>query len=330
MSTMRQKTFDEKVKTLPATDILCTTFFDTWVFLNQRTAPFWLITALWDRISWTEYRVTAHLCIKAVGAPNLLIHWRFPHENVWHCETISFDKTMMPPPLCENFRCQDCFQKPKSSHTKFFRPLWQNSLTEPWCPPPLHENFGTMYFFETQNGSPTNFLGAVKRKYVDRKSWCRSPFSSNQNFISIPESFWNDEGFPNEVFQRCETIFFSKNLWYSLLCLKNFLYQFFFEMQNGSPTSFLGVMRHKELFHRTVMSPPLPPGLPMHGNFRHQKFFEIQMFSPTRFIVSVKKNSTVNGEILFWCKKNSIPEFFRKTEWLNGYTTKFIGFMRHK
>ena len=59
-----KKKLDENVNTLPATDILCTKLFDTWVFLNQRTAPIWLITALWDRISGTENRVTAHLCLK--------------------------------------------------------------------------------------------------------------------------------------------------------------------------------------------------------------------------------------------------------------------------
>ena len=111
---------------------------------------------------------------------------------------------------------------------------------------------------------------------------------------------------------------------------QNFLYQIFFEMQKGSPTSFLYVMRHKEFFDRTVMSPPLPPGLPMHDKFPHQKFFEIQICSPTIFIVSVKKSSTVNGENLLWCIKISAPEFFWNTERLNGYTTKFIGTMRHK
>ena len=40
---------------------------------------------------------------------------------------------------------------------------------------------------------------------------------------------------------------------------QNFLYQIFFEMQKGSPTSFLGVLRHKEFFDRNVMSPRPPP-----------------------------------------------------------------------
>ena len=56
----------------------------------------------------------------------------------------------------------------------------------------------------------------------------------------------------------------------------------------------------------------------------------MQMCSPTRLIVSLKKSSTVNGENLLYCIKIPIPEFFWNTERLNGYTTKFIGTMRHK
>ena len=221
-------------------------------------------------------------------------------------------------------RYNECFS------TKFFGTVRQNTLTKPWWPllcvkisdarillknrtVPIRnffllwdkifwqnrdalllcmKIFGTRYFCETQKGSLTNFLITVKQKKFDRKSWCRSPFSAIQKFISIPESFWNNEWIPNEVFQCCETKKIRKNC-DTPYYLSKFYVSVFFETHKGSPTNFLGVMRHKEIFDRTVMS-PTPSRPPVNDNFRHQKFFEIEMCSPTRFIVSVKKKR--NGE----------------------------------
>ena len=141
---MRQKKFDKNVKTLVATDILCIKFFGTWVFLNPRTAPVWLITALWDRIFSKENRVTAHLCIKTVGAPNLLIHWRFPHENFWHCETINSDKTVMPSYSAWKFSVPRTFSKHGRVPLRIFSSLWnKNKSTENLdaVPPSSPSNF---------------------------------------------------------------------------------------------------------------------------------------------------------------------------------------------
>ena len=128
-----------------------------------------------------------------------------------------------------------------------------------------------------------------------------------------------------------------------LLCNKHFGTTYFFETQKGfrtnffgtvihsSVTSFLGVLRHKEFFDRTVMSPTPPPCA-----FLCMTIFDTRSSLNYRCVplrdlwLVLKKNSTVNGEILFWCTKISIPEFFRNTERLNGYTTKFVGTMRHK
>ena len=139
-----KKKFDKNVKTLAATDILCIKFFDTWVFLNPRTAPVWLITALWDRIFSKENRVTAHLCIKTVGAPNLLIHWRFPHENFWHCETINSDKTVIPSYSAWKFSVPRTFSKHGRVPLRIFSSLWnKNKSTENLdaVPPSSPSNF---------------------------------------------------------------------------------------------------------------------------------------------------------------------------------------------
>ena len=216
----------------------------------------------------------------------------FLHEIFWHCETKHFDKTVMTPPLCENFGCKDSFEKPKGSHTNFFRPVRQTILTELGCLPSLHESFWFQVLFQNTEGFPYEFFKHCETKKIWQKIVMPFPFSAIQNNISIPEIFWNDEWFPNEIFQCCETKIFRKNC-DTPYYLSKFAVSVFFHFHKGSPTSFLGVMRHKEFFDRTVMSPP-PSRPPLNDNFRHQKFFEIQMCSPTIFIISVKKK--FNGE----------------------------------
>ena len=74
-------------------------------------------------------------------------------------------------------------------------------------------------------------------------------------FFKKPKSFWNDEGIPNEVFQTCETKSFRKKRDTPSYATKYSVSVFFWK-QKGSPTNFLGVIRHKKIFDRTVMSPP--------------------------------------------------------------------------
>ena len=263
LSVLWVKNVDKSLMTLPAAAILCIKIFDSWIFLNQKTAPFWFFTALWERSFLTENRVTAHLCIKIFGTPKCVIHWMSPRELFWlfwYCETKHFEKTVMTPPLCENFGCKDSFEKSNGSHTIFFSPLRQKFLTDPWCPPPLHESFWYQVRFSKHRGVRLRIFSALWNKKKSTKSWCRCFFSAIHSFISVPESFWNNEASRMKFFSAVRQNFFGKTVilppMHQIL-----LYQIFFEMQNGSPTSFLGVMRHKKFFDRTVMSslPPLPP-----------------------------------------------------------------------
>ena len=187
-------------------------------------APVWIITALWDRIFSKENRVTAHLCIKTVGAPNLLIHWRFPHENFWHCETIISDKTVMPSYSARNNSVPCTFSKHRRVSLQNFSALWFTVRIPVFS-----------VLWDTKNFSTD--------------LWCHQP---------SPWAF------------LCMTIFDTRGFW----------------------------------------------------NYRCVPLRDLSLV--------LKKNSKVNGEILFWCIKISIPEIFRNTERLNGYTTKFIGTMRHK
>ena len=125
------KKIDKIVMTLPATAKLCRKVLETWILLNQKTAPFWFFTALWDRFFSTEDRDTDHFCIKTFGDPNLLVHWRLPHEKFRQSETINFDKTVMPSYSAWNFSVPGTFSKHKMVPLRFFLALWKkNKSTE--------------------------------------------------------------------------------------------------------------------------------------------------------------------------------------------------------
>ena len=185
---MRQKKLDENVNILPATDILCIKIFDTWIFFNQRTAPIWPFTALWDRFFCTENRVTAHLCIKKFGAPNLLIHWRFPHENFWHCETINSDKTVMPSYSARNFSVPGNFSEHRRVPLQIFLAMWikKNST-------------------ENRDAVP---LSSPSKTFLNTKKLLKGQRDPEWSFSVL----WDKK--------------FSKKAWYSLLCIKTFCIRF--------------------------------------------------------------------------------------------------------
>ena len=195
----------------------------------------------------------------------------------------------------------------------FFTTVRQKFLTEPWCPPPLHENFGTRYFFETQNGSLTIFLGTVKQKQVDRKSWCRSPFSSSHNFISIPKSFWNNEGIQNEVFQSCGTKIFRKRRDTPTYASKISVSDFFLKAEKF-PYQFSRCYETQRNFRQKCDVTTPTRALLCMTIFDNRSFLKCRCV-PLRDLSLVGKNSsTVNDEILFWCIKFSISEIFWNTE----------------
>ena len=109
---------------------------------------------------------------------------------------------------------------------------------------------------------------------------------------------------------------------------QNFLYQIFIEMQKGSPTSFLGVMRHKEFFDRNVMlQPHLPPPSFAWQFSTPEVFWNADVFPYETYRYCEKK-------VQRWMVKSSsdarISPYPKFSEIQNGYTTKFIGTMRHK
>ena len=157
---------------------------------------------------------------KNVGAPNLLIHWRFPHEIFWHCETINSDKTVMPSYSAWKFLVPRTFSKHGRVPLRIFWSLWnKNKSTEnrDVVPP----------------SSPSNTFFHTK-KLLKRR---RDPKWS----LSV---LW-DKKFPEKsvILPPIHQIF---------------LYQIIFWKQKGSPINFLGVMRHKK-FSRELWCHHPPP-----------------------------------------------------------------------
>ena len=247
--------------TLTATAILCKKISDSWIFLNQKTALIWFFTALWDRFFLTEIRVTAHLCIKIFGTPNCVIHWMFPHELFGYCETKHFNKTVMTLPLCENFWCQNSFEKSNGSHTIFFRPLRQNVLTEQWCPPPLIESFWYQVRFRNTERFAYEFFSAL-----------RNQKKLTENRDAVPPSPPSTVLFPNqkvsETTKGSRMKFFSavrQNFFGKTVILppmhQILLYQVFFWNAEGFPYQFSRCYVTQRISRQNcdVVTPPFPP-----------------------------------------------------------------------
>ena len=217
-------------------------------FWIRRRLPFDFLRH-WDRIFLTENRVTAHLCRKIFGDPKLLIQWRFPHESFWHSETINYDKTVMHSSSAWNFSVLGTFSKHRRFPLRFFLAMWNKNKST--------ENLDAV----------TPFLHPI---FFKNQKASETTKGSRMKFFSPVRQ---------KVFEKSVIL---RPMQQKIFCIS------FFWKQNNSPTNFLGVMRHKKIFDRTVMSQP-PSRPPLNDNFRHQKFFEMQMCSPTRLIVSVKK-----------------------------------------
>ena len=110
----------------------------------------------------------------------------------------------------------------------------------------------------------------------------------------------------------------------------NFSVSDYFLKAERFPYQFSRCYETQKIFERTVMSPPPARALLCMTIFDTRSFLKYRCVPLRDLSLVWNKSSTVNGEILFWCIKISIPEVFRNTERLNGYTTKFIGTMRHK
>ena len=254
IGTMRHKKKSEKPLMLPRPSMR--EIFRYNISSNQRKALIRFSTALWDKKCSTKTRDTPILCMKFIWYPK--------NFETTKCSPMFFlllwDKNFWQNRdallLCTKILVQGTFSKHRMVPLRIFLALW-------------NENMST----ESRDAVPRSPPAIILFPYQKASETTKG---SRMKFFSA-------------VRQK----FFEKLVIFPPMH-QNFMYQIFFEMQKGSPTSFLVVMRHKKIFDRTVMSPPLPPGLPMHDNFRHQKFFEIQICSPTIFIVSVKKK--FNGE----------------------------------
>ena len=172
--------------------LVCMKRFDTRVFLKPRRVPLWNFSVLWDK--------------------------KYPSEN---SDTPS--SLPVPPLIHKVFRSQKFSEAQKGSSMKFFVSVqWdKKSSTEKRDnpPPPLmDEIFWYPKFSETQKSSTTMFFVLVRWDKKNRRKNVIYP-SYAWNF-SIPEFFWNIEGFPTKFFGIVRQKKFNEKMWYLLFCIK--------------------------------------------------------------------------------------------------------------
>ena len=122
---------------------------------------------------------------------------------------------------------------------------------------------------------------------------------------SIPEIFWNTEGFFYEMFQCCVTKNVVRKSWYPLLMHKMFRYQTFSETRKSSPRTFFRTVRQKTSTENrdiTFLSTNfwMPEIL-----FKHRGV-PLRSFS----VLWDRKFSTENQDIRIYAEIFSIPQVF--------------------
>ena len=116
-------------------------------------------------------------------------------------------KIVIPPPLLhEKFRYQNFSETRKGSCTKFFGTVRQNTFDgKTWYPPPLVRNIFRYPNLVKQWKVPLRkFSAQWDKKFSTENLDTPSPALLSINF-SIPETFWNTEGFLYEMIRYCET-----------------------------------------------------------------------------------------------------------------------------
>ena len=130
------------------------------------------------------------------------------------------------------------------STTKFFKTSRQKTSKENRDIPVLcRKFFGSRNFLKYRRVLSRNVSVVWDKKPRQKIVICPSYAKKS----SIPEIFWNTEGFFYEMFRFCEAKNVDKKSWYPLLMHKVFRYQIFSETQRSSPTKFFGTVRRKTL-----------------------------------------------------------------------------------
>ena len=144
---------------------------------------------------------------KKVGAPNLLIHWRIPHEFFRHCETkINQQKILMLLPLLLHpifFKNQKASETTKGSRMKFFSPVRQKVFEKSVILRPMHQKFLCQNFFESRKIPLPIFSVLWDTKNFSTEMWCHHPppAPSYAWQFSTPEVFWKTDVFPYEIYR---------------------------------------------------------------------------------------------------------------------------------
>ena len=170
--TVWQKVFDGERDTPP---LWCIKFFDTRNFLIHRSVPQRNFSVLWDK----------NFFDKTVNLPPPSLE-NFRYQNSFETPKCSptkffgtvsqkvFDGERDTPPLwCIKFFDTRNFLIHRSVPRRNFSVLCDKKfLTENVIPPsPMHKIFRYPKFFDTPKCSPTKFIGTVRQKILNEKSW---------------------------------------------------------------------------------------------------------------------------------------------------------------
>ena len=217
---------------------------------------------------------------------------RFPFASFWHSETKQIRPKIVICPLLSVifFRWQKFSGKQKSSFTKqFVSDLWDKKFQQNHDAPLLSTKIFLLpeIFWNTyQKCSSTKFLGTLRQKNVDTKSWHNS---LKRKIFRYPKLVTHWRIPLRKISALWDKKKFDRKSWYSLppplLLNKIFFDTIKLWEKKGSPTKFFGTVR-QQIFFRKLWCSPL-----RHKVFPYPKFSETQTGSLTKFFGNVRKKN---------------------------------------
>ncbi len=183
--------------------------------------PWRSFSVLWDKKKWQNPENFPLPGLKIFDTRNLWKHRMVLLRFYRYSETIFSNGVQWYPLLMHKFlRYTKLSEKTKSSPTSFFGPVWQKVFDgKRWYPLCDAQIFRYLKVSDTPKCSPTKYFGTVGHKVFDKTVKLPLSFAWKN---SIPEFFWNTEGFFYESYRHCEAKSFQRNLVLSASYAYNF------------------------------------------------------------------------------------------------------------
>ena len=272
---------------------LCKRCFNTRIYLKHGKGPLRKFLALRGKIFSIGNSDMPFLCIKFFDIRFFLKHRRVPLRKFFSNVRQIFEKISWYIPLLTKRFCETrIFPKHRSVSPRNFSVLWEKKLsTENIEINLLSVSFIERHFFlKERRVAIRNFSGLWDTEF-DKKTW-KTPLFSYPKLFSIPEVFWNTEGFHNEFFRFCETKTLTKNCdtRASSLIHKIFDTRIFLKHRRVALRFFL-VLWNKNLEKKSWKT----PSLLIKKNLRNRKIFETPKCLRTIFFGTVEQKN-INRE----------------------------------